>query len=321
MSHTPLSAMRPQLWRLFIDLAEQGSLSKVSMLRDIAQPQLSRQLAELEAQCGGPLFTRHGRGVHLTELGHWTLPRVQAWLAHTEQLANDIRSGAGVPIGEVRIGTMPSAVRPLLCPVLASAKALYPLVRISVREALDSQMDDGLHHAKFDLAIRYVHPDNLKSGDRVLKSVDSFLVGAVGDTVTRKKTVAFAELAGLPLVLPCRPSLWRDNLDSVARKQGFSLRVALEADSLAIQKEMVMQAGLYTLLGPMALQPELQSQHVQATKIVGPELPRMMALTSRSGSVETLAQQVIAELIVDTAKRLTSRTSSTRSTTAPAPSH
>jgi DNA-binding transcriptional LysR family regulator len=300
-----LSAMRPQLWRLFIDLSEQGSLSKVSMLRDIAQPQLSRQLAELESQCGGALFTRHGRGVHLSELGQWALPRVQAWLAHTEQLANDIRSGSGVPIGEVRIGTMPSAVRPLLCPVLASAKVLYPLVRISVREALDSQMDDGLHHAKFDLAIRYLHPENLKSSDKVLRQVDSFLVSAVGDKVTRKKTAAFSELSHLQLVLPCRPSIWRDTLDSLARAQGFSLQVALEADSLAIQKEMVMQAGMHTLLGPMALQPELQNKQLQAAKIVGPELPRVMALTSRSGSVETLAQQVIAELIVETAKGLT----------------
>jgi LysR family nitrogen assimilation transcriptional regulator len=197
--------MRPQLWRLFIDLAEQGSLSKVSMLRDIAQPQLSRQLAELETQCGGALFTRHGRGVHLSELGHWTLPRVQAWLAHTEQLANDIRSGSGVPIGEVRIGTMPSAVRPLLCPVLASAKVLYPLVRISVREALDSQMDEGQHSAKFDLAIRYVHPQHLNRTDRVLRQVDSFLVGPLGDKVTRQRTVNFSELAKLNLVLRVGP--------------------------------------------------------------------------------------------------------------------
>ena len=83
------------------------------------------------------------------------------------------------------------------------------------------------------------------------------------------------------------------------------MQVALEADSLAIQKEMVMQAGMHTLLGPMALQPELQNKQLQAAKIVGPELPRVMALTSRSGLVETLAQQVIAELIVETAKGLT----------------
>lgn len=299
--------MRPQLWRLFIDLAEHGSLSKVSMLRDIAQPQLSRQLAELEAQCGGPLFTRHGRGVDLSEMGRWALPRVQAWLAHTEQLANDIRTGSGVPIGEVRIGTMPSTVRPLLCPVLARAKVLYPLVRISVREALDSQMDEGLHSAKFDLAIRYLHPHHLKSSDRVLRQVDSFLVGPVGDKVTRKKTVAFAELANLPLVLPCRPSVWRDNLDRSATAQGFDLKVALEADSLTVQKEMVIQAGMYTLLGPMALQPELQQQQLQAAKIVGPELPRMMTLTTRAGMQETLAQQVIAQLIVETATELMSK--------------
>ena len=81
--------------------------------------------------------------------------------------------------------------------------------------------------------------------------------------------------------------------------------MALEADSLAIQKEMVIQAGMHTLLGPMALEPELKHKQLQAAKIVGPELPRVMALTSRSGLVKNLAQQVITELIVETAKRMT----------------
>ena len=82
--------------------------------------------------------------------------------------------------------------------------------------------------------------------------------------------------------------------------------MALEADSLTIQKEMVMHGGLHTLLGPMALQDALQHAQLQASKIVTPALPRMMALTTRAGLVETLAQQVIAALIVDTAQTLTS---------------
>jgi len=296
--------MRPMLWRLFIELVEHGSLSKVAAARDIAQPQISRQLAELEAMCGEQLFDRNGRGVQLTEWGQWVLPRVRAWLVHTEQIEHDIRSGAGVPIGEVRVAVMPSAIRPLLCPVLAQARTLFPLVRIRVQEALDSEMDEGLDNGKFDLAIRYVHPKNLRQRDQVLQTVDSFLVGPPGDAITSQPTVKFSSLAGLEMVLPRRPSRWRETLDEIAGSCGFELNIRLEADSIILQKEMAMQEGSYTILGPLALGPEWKQQKLQASLIVGPEIPRMVTLTVQRSAVSNLAQEAIAELIRKNARNL-----------------
>jgi len=64
-----LSMMRPTAWQLFLDLAEEGSLSRLALRQERAQPQLSRQLADLEAACGTPLFVRHARGLQLSEYG------------------------------------------------------------------------------------------------------------------------------------------------------------------------------------------------------------------------------------------------------------
>ncbi|MFX8137427.1 LysR family transcriptional regulator, partial [Acinetobacter baumannii] len=87
---------------------ELGSLSKVALAHGTTQPHISRQIAELEQAAGGRLFQRTGRGVVLTELGQRIAPKVRAWLAGTEQLANDIQSSAGKPIGTVRLGIIPS---------------------------------------------------------------------------------------------------------------------------------------------------------------------------------------------------------------------
>jgi len=86
-------------WKLFIDAAEMGSLSKVAVAYGTSQPHISRQISELEQQCGGRLFQRTGRGVVLTELGQRIVPKVRAWMASTEQLANEVRTSAGTPIG------------------------------------------------------------------------------------------------------------------------------------------------------------------------------------------------------------------------------
>ena len=97
-------------WKLFMDAAELGSLSKVAEVYGTSQPHISRQLSELENECGGRLFQRTGRGVVLTELGQRVAPKVRAWLAGTDQLVNDIHTASGKPIGVVRIGILPSTV-------------------------------------------------------------------------------------------------------------------------------------------------------------------------------------------------------------------
>ena len=50
-------------WKLFMDAAELGSLSKVAFAYGTSQPHISRQISELEQECGGRLFQRTGRGV------------------------------------------------------------------------------------------------------------------------------------------------------------------------------------------------------------------------------------------------------------------
>ena len=50
----------------FQQIAELGSLSKVSATLGISQSTLTRQLKKLEEAFGAPLFYRHGRGMVLT---------------------------------------------------------------------------------------------------------------------------------------------------------------------------------------------------------------------------------------------------------------
>jgi LysR family nitrogen assimilation transcriptional regulator len=40
-------------WKLFIDAAELGSLSKVAVAYGTSQPHISRRISELEHECGG----------------------------------------------------------------------------------------------------------------------------------------------------------------------------------------------------------------------------------------------------------------------------
>lgn len=284
-------------WKLFVDAVELGSLSKVAAAHGTSQPRVSRQLSELEQQCGGRLFQRTGRGVVLTELGQRVAPKVRGWLASTEQLANDIHATAGKPVGRVRLGTLPSTAHPLVTRLYHRMKERYPLVQLSVREGQGAQLERWLEDGSLDIAILFRHSATPRNGDVYLVQTDTYLVAAAADKLTTKPTVPFAALDNLPLVLFCRPDSWRDRLDQIAAERGISLSVVVEADSLSLQTRIVADGGVYALLGPYAIAAAAKASRIRAAKLVDPTVTRHIALAmSRHGELTLACRTVMSEI-------------------------
>ena len=168
-------------WKLFVDAAELGSLSKVAVAYGTSQPHISRRISDLEQECGGRLFQRTGRGVVLTELGQRIAPQVRTWMASTEQLENDIRASAGTPIGKVRLGSLPSTAHPLVSTLYKQLKQRYPLIQLAVREGQGSQLETWLEDGSVDLAILFRTSPSPRNGDTYLVETSTYLVSADGD--------------------------------------------------------------------------------------------------------------------------------------------
>jgi LysR family transcriptional regulator, nitrogen assimilation regulatory protein len=288
-------------WKLFIDAAELGSLSKVAVAYGTSQPHISRRIGDLEQECGGRLFERTGRGVVLTALGQRVAPKVRAWLASSEELANDVRNAAGTPIGKVRIGSLPSMAHPLVTTLYKQLKARYPLIQLAVREGQGAQLETWLEDGSVDLAILYRTGELPTGGDTYLVETSTYLVAATGDRLTSRPTVPFSALDNLPLVLFCRPSSWRNHLEHIGRERGVSLNVGLEADSLSLQTQIVAQGGIYALLGPYAVA-AAKDCRLQSAKLVDPVVTRHIALAmSRHGNL-TLAGRTVMQVAREVAK-------------------
>jgi len=288
-------------WKLFIDAAEVGSLSKVAVTYGTSQPHISRRISVLEHECGGRLFERTGRGVALTEFGQRIAPKVRAWLASSEQLVNDVRNLAGTPIGKVRLGSLPSTAHPLASTLHKRLKERYPLIQLAVREGQGAQLETWLEDGSVDLAILYRTSGSPKNGDTFLVETSTYLVSAVGDPLTSRTTVRFSALHNLPLVLFCRPNSWRNQLEQISAERKISLNVALEADSLSLQTHIVSEGGVYALLGPYAIAAAAKDCRLQSSKLVDPVVTRHIALAmSRHGSL-TLACRTVMQVVQEIA--------------------
>src|SRR5215212_1887868 len=100
--------------RTFVAVADFGTVSKVAVRLRISQSALSRQIAELEHECGFPLFDRIGRRLSLTTRGEQLLADCRAVLGQMGSLSERIellkRGGSGV----VKVAASPQTIESVL---------------------------------------------------------------------------------------------------------------------------------------------------------------------------------------------------------------
>ncbi|ASK34707.1 Ni/Fe hydrogenase subunit gamma [Alcanivorax sp. N3-2A] len=68
-------------WRLFLAVAETGSVAAAARTVSLTQPAVSQALNQLEERVGERLFDRLGRGLHLNRAGQQLVPEVRTLLA------------------------------------------------------------------------------------------------------------------------------------------------------------------------------------------------------------------------------------------------
>ncbi len=290
--------MQIQDFRLFLEVAEVGSLTKVAAQRQTVQSHISRQISELEKQCGAALFKRTGRGVSLTEYGAHVAQRVRLWMNDTDALFADIRQTAKVPMGEVRLGILPSAAHPLMTRVYQRLQQDYPGITLNIREGQGGELDAMLDSGSVDMAILFRFDKPHTPDETLLATAGTLLVSSPGLPLTQGETVEFRKLEGVPLVLPRRPAHWRAILDEAARSKGFSLNAVVEADSLTMQKELTAESQrLYALLGPFSVNKEIRAGRLQAVRLVNPDLKRYVTLARPKQGQLTKASRIVSDLI------------------------
>jgi LysR family nitrogen assimilation transcriptional regulator len=284
--------------KLFLEVAEAGSLSKVAARRQTVQSHVSRQITDFEQRFGGRLFRRTGRGVELTDLGSRAALRLRAWLQDTERLEEELRAQSSELTGAVRLGIIPSAAHPLMTRLFERLQAEHPGIRLDIAEAQGTELDAMLDSGAVDLAILFRFQRPNARDEKALCVASTYLVSAPGDELTRTPTLNFSRLKGLRLVLPRRPSHWRNALDETARSLGFKLEPVAEADSLTVQRELVAQRpGLYSVLGPYAFADDLRRGRLQASKLVRPDLCRHVTLALPRQGKLSAAGRVVADQV------------------------
>ena len=145
-----------ELYRSFLAVLAEGSLSGAARALDIAQPTVGRHVAALERGLGMPLFTRSQTGLLPLESALSLRPYAEAMSTAVAALKRAAASqGSGVG-GVVRVTASEVIGVEVLPKVIARLREEHPDLQIEL--VLSNRMQDLLQR-EADIAVRMTRPD------------------------------------------------------------------------------------------------------------------------------------------------------------------
>lgn len=144
-----------ELYRSFLAVMREGSLSGAARALGMTQPSLGRHMRELESALGAVLFARSPQGLAPTELAHELIPHAEAMASASAALRRAASAGRDAISGAVRISASVVIGAEVLPPILTAFRERHPGIVIEL--VLSNQTTDVLRRDA-DIAIRMVQP-------------------------------------------------------------------------------------------------------------------------------------------------------------------
>jgi LysR family nitrogen assimilation transcriptional regulator len=288
--------LKPLDW--FLCVAETGSLSRAALELEVSQSMLSRGIHDLEHELGQRLFHRTGRGMYPTEFGQRMLPIARRAALEVARFNNEAKALRGKLSGTVAIGLPGSVAARLVAPLVRLSRERYPELALRFVEGLSGGIEERLAARRIDIGLVFLPPSRVGRAMMPLASSSLYLVGPRGDSITAKRAVPLAQIAGRPVMLPGRPHSVRTMVEEVCAERGVALTMLCEIESLLAIKETVAAGCGYTIAGYDSVADDVAAGRLQASRIKDPTVSRLLVLTTGPKNSLTTAARAIAALVV-----------------------
>jgi LysR family nitrogen assimilation transcriptional regulator len=261
----------------FVRVAELGSFTKASIVLSAAQPALSKQIRKLEVELGQTLFSRHGRGIVLTEEGALLLEHARGIIEQVGRARHALNAIKEAPQGKVVIATPAVTGKAMTAGIITTFRQRFPKASLEIIEGKSRFITEWLLTGRIDVAILYDPPASPLLEITPLMSHELSLFSLAAKTrVAKGKPVHFRDLAKFPLILPGHPHSIRTLVETEAAKAGVQLNVVLEVDGASFILELVQLGHGYTILPDFSLKRSSFAKTLQLNEIVAPRLKRSL---------------------------------------------
>jgi LysR family transcriptional regulator, low CO2-responsive transcriptional regulator len=233
--------------RLFLALADTGSVGAAARAMHVTQPTASMQLRDVSGAVGVPLYDVVSRRVRLTDAGLDLARTARAMFGEWEAFGQRIDETRGLRRGRLAVSVV-STAKYFMPRLLGSFCERHPQIDVSLQVLNRDGVVARLREDLDDLYIMSTPPRDIDLDDRVFMANPLVLVAPAGHRLARRREVRLAELRDERFVLRERGSGTRIAVDAHFKRLRFKPIVRLELGSNeAIRESVAGHLGLSVL--------------------------------------------------------------------------
>ena len=241
--------------RYFVAVAEERSFTRAAARLRVAQPPLSRQIQDLEAELGVVLIERGTRPSRLTDAGRVLYEQAVQVLDRVGEMRAIAGRMKAAQQGRFSIGFVASTWYGHLPAILRDFRAARPAIEIAVLELTSIEQVAALREGRIDVGFGRIQFDDPAITRHLLRNETMAAALPTGHPVLeRSGPLQLADLLDDPLILypkSPRPS-YADQVIAAYRRRGLRPAALLEVQELQTALGLVA-AGLGICLVPAAV--------------------------------------------------------------------
>lgn len=231
--------MDSTLLRGFLETAEAGSLSRAARRLGLSQPSLTAQIQRLERHLGAALFTRHGRGVTLTDAGLALVPRARRLLDELRDAEQAVRREQATVDRTLVVGAIPTVAPYLLPAALLRLRARDATVRVVLHEDVSASLRQRLQEGAFDVVIAAL-PYEFDAVETERLGPDPLVVAVPAThAAARAGRITLAQLQDTPAISLDPAHCLGAQVDGFCASHGIAPSVVCRSAQLATVLELV----------------------------------------------------------------------------------
>lgn len=238
--------------RYVVAVARTGNFSRAAEQCHVAQPSLSQQIQKLEGELGERLFDRMKREAKLTPHGEAFLRHAVRILEEVDAAKREATDARDLHRGTVTLGVLPTIAPYLLPEVMAQFTEKFPGVELVVQEDTTARLLKLAHGCEIDFALASQPILDERLEVKKLLSEELLLALPPGHPLTRKRTVAYADLEGERLIVMKEGHCLGDQVLSFCDRRNLHPKISFRSAQLETIQALVASGLGISLIPAMA---------------------------------------------------------------------
>jgi DNA-binding transcriptional LysR family regulator len=287
----------------FLAAAQTQNFIQAAELCSVAQSNLSRQIAALEAELKTELFKRANKRVSLTPAGQEFANYVKEALGRLQagqQFVNKLQTGE---TGLVRVGCVQPLASTFLPGILKRFGEMYPAIKLRVQIGRTDDLMRLVEQNELDFGLIFdptVRPELLVVKELFRQSLQ--LVAPEGHRLCELEPskLTLERVAAEPLIMLNEPSRLRRTVNRIFAQRGLSLEPKIEVNSSEILRELVRQGAGVAIMPPISMKTKQAEDDLRLLPISDLAEEFIFALVYRSfGATSVAARELIKRMVGD----------------------